>query len=93
MFEILLIEHFTQQSSSHGEHDVAESPPLSKDELNAICYVGGYVPHSLLKRFEKRKGKKYDQFIESLGDTAFESEHSNLLTPKEWIDKVNHGGS
>ena len=49
MFEILLMEHFTQQSSSHGEHDAAEGPPLSKDELNAMRYAGGYVPRSLLK--------------------------------------------
>ena len=55
VFEILLMEHFTQQSSSHGERDAAEGPPLSKDELNAMCYVGGYVQHSLLKRFEKKK--------------------------------------
>ena len=30
-------EHFAQQSSSHSEHDAAESPPFSKDELNAMC--------------------------------------------------------
>ena len=93
VFEILLMEHFTQQSSSHGEQDAAESPPLSKDELNAMRYAGGYVPHSLLKRFEKRKGKKYDQFIECLGDMAVESEHSDFLNyTKDWIGKVNRGG-
>ena len=87
------MEHFTQQSSSHGEHDAAEGPPLSEDELNAMRYAGGYVPHSLLKRFEKRKGKKYDQFIECLGDMAVESEHSDFLNyTKDWIGKVNRGG-
>ena len=93
VFEILLMEHFTHQSSSHGEHDAAEGPPLSKDELNGMRYAGGYVPHSLLKRFEKRKGKKYDQFIECLGDMTVESEHSDFLNyTKDWIGKVNHGG-
>ena len=40
-----------------------------------------------------RKEKKYDHFVECLGDMAVESEHSDFLNyTKEWIDKVNHGG-
>jgi len=92
VFEVLLVEHFTH-SPSGGEHDAAEDPSLSKDELNVMRYAGGYVPHSLLKRYEKKTGRKHDQFIECLGDMAVESEHSDFLSyTKEWIDKVNRGG-
>ena len=44
----------------------------------------------LFKRFEKKKGRKYDQFVECLGDMTVESEHSDFLNYiKEWINKVN----
>ena len=69
--------------------------PLSKDELNALQYACGYIPHALLKRYEKHTGSKFDKFIKCLGDMAVRSEcnSENLLDyTKEWIDKVNRGG-
>ena len=39
---------------------------LSTDELNALRYACGYVPHNLLKKFQDRSGTKFDQFVECL---------------------------
>ncbi len=68
-------------------------PELTKDELNAMQYVGGYVPHKLLKRYEKRSGTKYSQFIECLGNMAVVNVDSQdlLSYTKCWMDKVNRG--
>ncbi len=54
-------------------------PKLTKDELNAMHYVGGYVPHKLLKKYEKRSGTKYSQFIECLGNMAVVNEESSQI--------------
>ena len=43
---------------------------LTVDELNALRYACGYVSHRLLKKFEKRKGDKFCQFIHCLGEMA-----------------------
>ena len=71
-----------------------EGTPMSKDELNVLQYVGGYVPHSLLKMYEKRTGTKYEQFGTCLRNMAVLSEHDNniLEYTKEWVEKVNRGG-
>ncbi len=69
-------------------------PKLTKDELNAMQYVGGYVPHKLLKKYEKRSGTKYSQFIECLGNMAVVNEESSqdlLSYTKCWMEKVNRG--
>ena len=94
LFEMLLPGQCPLSSSlQHGNVQDSESP-LSKDELNAMQYACGYVPHALLKRYEKRNGRKYETFIECLGDMAVQSESANdiLDYTKEWIDKVNRGG-
>ena len=80
--------------SSSLEHGGVQDSPLSKDELNALQYTCGYVPHALLKRYEKRSDRKCDEFIECLGEMAVQSESAiDILDyTKEWIDKVNRGG-
>ena len=89
LFEMLLPEQFASQSSPV----LSRSYSLTKDKLNVLQYVGGYVPHALLKRFEKLKGIQYEQFIECLGEMAVESEHTDVFDyTKEWISKVNRGG-
>ncbi len=58
-----------------------------------LQYVGGYVPHSLLKKYEKRSSSKYEQFITCLGNMAVLSEHDSFLDyTKEWVQRVNRGG-
>ena len=62
---------------------------MNKDELNALQYAGGYVPHALLKKDEKRSGGKFKQFNQCLGDMAVECEHSDFFEyTKEWIGRV-----
>jgi coiled-coil and C2 domain-containing protein 1 len=67
---------------------------MTEDELNALQYAAGYVPHALLKKYEKRSGEKYAAFTECLGDMAVGSEDTSdfLEYTKVWINKVNRGG-
>ena len=97
LFEMILTKHFCsyvpgeigQGTSDNASDEIS----LTKDELNALQYVGGFVPHALLKRFERNIGKKYDHFYECLGEMAVVSETSDFLEyTKEWISKVNRGG-
>ncbi len=98
LFEKLLVEHCKTFITASRKEPTAESDPddtdaMSKDELNILQYAGGYVPHSLLKKYEKRTGPKYEQFVMCLGNMAVHSEHDNLLEyTKEWIGLVNRGG-
>lgn len=81
----------TDQTTSED----AGTSSMSKDELNVLQYVGGYVPHSLLKKYEKRiqSGTKYEQFVTCLRNMAVLSEHDSFLEyTKEWIQRVNRGG-
>lgn len=89
---MILRQHFSAISSA-----VAPTPApvveMTTDELNALQYAAGYVPHALLKKYEKRTGQKYEAFIECLGDMAVESEDTDFLEyTKKWIGKVNRGG-
>ena len=71
-----------------------EPASLTKDELNAMQYACGYVPHKLLKKYEKRSGNKYSQFVECLGGMAVLSEESSqdlLSYTKCWMEKVDRG--
>ena len=92
LYEMILCQHFSANTSS-----AAKSTPrienLTADELNALQYAAGYVPHALVKKYEKRTGEKYEAFIECLGDMAVVSEDVDFLDyTKKWINKVNRGG-
>ena len=66
---------------------------MSTDELNTVPYAAGYVPHALLRKYEKRKGNKYEMFIECLQDMAVASEDNDFLEyTKKWFSQVNQGG-
>ena len=66
---------------------------IGKDELNALRYAGGFVPHSLLKRYEKKSEQKFEEYVECLGSMAVESDFCDFLDyTKDWIDMVNRGG-
>ena len=61
LFEMLLSEHLEPLCSSQ-RRPASEDELMCKDELKSLQYVGGYVPHSLLKKYKKIAGPKYDQF-------------------------------
>ena len=90
LFEAVLPSHFPNQP--YRETESIHS--LTIDELNAMQYACGYVPRALLKKYEKRSGSKFEQFVECLGEMAVDSdEDSEFLTyTKRWIEKVNQGG-
>ena len=74
----------TDQTTSSED---AGTSSMSKDELNVLQYVGGYVPHSLLKKYEKRSCTKYER------NMAVLSEHDCFLEyTKERVQRVNRGG-
>ncbi len=57
--ENLLSKYFGQVgASSSTEFEPEEAPLFTQEELNALRYACGYVPHKLLKKYEKRTGKK-----------------------------------
>ena len=70
-----------------------EQVHVTVDELNEMRYACGYVPHSLLKRFQVRSGEKYSQFVECLGNMAVTGEGGDLMSyTKMWFERVNRGG-
>ena len=93
LVEMIIPRHIIsdQTESATGEAK-DEEIVMTKDELNALQYVGGFVPHSLLSRFEKNE--RYTKSLECLGDMAVASESDGdvLDYTKEWMEKVNRGG-
>ena len=60
---------------------------LTPDELNAMQYACGYVPHKLLKKYEMRRGQKAKCFVECLGNMAVVSDDSHDTS----FHTQNHG--
>ena len=78
-----------QQPKAIDNHEVQ----VTSDEVNAMRYACGYIPHNLLKKYEKVKGPKARHFVDCLGSMAVVSEESDLLSyTKAWLDRVNRGG-
>ena len=65
IFTILVSEYFTSQSTHSNESDTTPVE-LTSDELNAMRYACGYVPRSLLKKYETKCGDMYSQYICSM---------------------------
>ena len=60
VFEEKLKSYMAKECPLPVECDPKDQPPeLTKDELNSMQYACGYVPHQLLKKYEKRIGTKY----------------------------------
>lgn len=93
VFDMVMVDFIKSTTKSSGSSISREDVILTKDELNALQYISGFVPHALLKRFE-RHGKKYQHLFECLGEMAVVSEHDSdvLEYTKEWMAKVNRGG-
>ena len=60
LFEMVLTNYFSTNGTSATP--CTEKVSLTKDELNALHYAGGFFPHALLKRYE-RFGNKYQHFL------------------------------
>ena len=71
---------------------------LNKDELNALHYACGYVPHQLIRKYQKRVGCKCEKFVECLKEMALHGEatcaqdHVFQSYTRQWVEKVDRGG-
>ncbi len=91
LFEGRIKDEFSKNCKSCEEKEPILC--LSGDELNALRYAAGFVPHSLLKQFEERKGEKFSRFITCLGDMGVVGEGSDIMSyTTKWFDLVNRGG-
>lgn len=76
---MLISEYFTSQTPHQAEACAAHIQ-ISTDELNAMRYACGYVPHTLLKRYKNIPGQVYSQYVQCLGDMAVEGEDDLIHT-------------
>ena len=88
---MLVSEYFDLHAACSTE-PMAVSTVLTEDELNAMRYACGYVPHALLKKYETRCGEMYSEYVQCLGDMAIEGGNDVLSYTKKWLDQVNRGG-
>ena len=92
VYSMLVSEYFDLHAACSTE-PMAVSTVLTEDELNAMRYACGYVPHALLKKYETRCGEMYSEYVQCLGDMAIEGEGDDVLTyTRKWLDQVNRGG-
>jgi len=94
IYSLLVGEYFSfKLHTVNSNEDKAVPPVFTEDEMNAMRYACGYVPHALLKKYEKKCGEKYSNFVQCLGDMAIEGEGSDVLTyTTKWLEQVNRGG-
>lgn len=92
VYSMLVSEYFNLHAACNTE-PMAISTVLTEDELNAMRYACGYVPHALLKKYETRCGDVYSEYVQCLGDMAIEGEGDDVLAyTRKWMDQVNRGG-
>ena len=58
LFEDCMTEYFVKEKEGASARSTVrdKAAELTSDEMNTLRYACGYVAHSLLKKFEKRKG-------------------------------------
>ena len=54
LFELMLADYMEDKNKAKANRE--EQVTFSTEELNAMQYACGYVPHKLLKRYESRSG-------------------------------------
>ena len=97
LFQPRLKQAMAGSSSTSGTSstDNCTLPELSKDELNALVYVSGYVPCKILRKYERMKKctPTHAMYIECLGNMAVVGLDSSLPAyAREWFDMINRGG-
>lgn len=67
---------------------------ITDDEKNVIMYACGYVPVSLIHRYEKRKDKKYASFVQCLLHMAIGAYEDTFYDyARKWFESINRGGA
>ncbi len=93
LFDTIITQQIVDDNAgAEGTSVLTTNQHLTTDELNVLQYVGGFVPHSLLKKFKRYK--KHSKFLECLGEMAVASDNESDLFDytKVWMEKVNRGG-
>ena len=76
LYGMLVAEYFKRSQSAHSLPPTTTAPiQFTTDELNAMRYASGYVPHKLLKKYENKCGDMYSHYVQCLGDMAVGGEH------------------
>lgn len=89
----MLVSEYFDLHTARNTEPMAVSTVLTEDELNAVRYSCGYIPHALLKKYETRCEDMYSEYVQCLGDIAIEGEGDDVLTyTRKWLDQVNRGG-
>ena len=94
LFESLLTTFFAKNSETVAAPTSSRTTSFSfsDDELNALRYVAGYVPYSMLKRYERNHQTK-PAVLECLGNMAVAGDDSDIHNyTTKWIETVNRGG-
>ena len=93
LFGEIIKGFLTAKSPSQEPVADALEVTFTKDEMNALRYVAGYVPHKLLRKHEVKDDQRSDEFTTCLGNMAVVGESCDLFEyTKEWLEKVNRGG-
>ena len=93
VFEMCLCEHFASCNSvEECCNESTISSALTSDELNVMRYACGYVPRSLLKKYEQKTGEVNSQYATCLGEMAVEGGEDFLSYSRRWFELVNRGG-
>ena len=93
----MLVNNYSREicPEQSGAHQQPESG-LTDDELNAMQFACGFVPHKLLKKYETRSGQKVEQFVACLKNMAVtidDDDDKDLLSyTKVWFEVVNRNG-
>ena len=67
---------------------------ITEDEKNIIMYACGYVPVTLIYRYEKRKGEKYSSFVRCLLHMAIGTYEDTFYGyARRWFENINRGGA
>ena len=93
LFEMLLKKQFGCDTGPVTRAATVDGVEFNKDELNALHYACGYMALKLLRKYKRKRGKKFDQFEMCLGEMAVMGEPTDFTQyTTEWMDKVNRGG-
>ncbi len=58
-----VVTRFTVKTKIATDRVIPETAELTKDELNALRYVAGFVPFKLKKKFTKSSHPYKDEFL------------------------------
>ena len=64
---------------------------INEDEKNIIMYACGYVPFTLIHRYDKRKGAKHSSFVLDMAIGTYEDTFYGYA--KRWFESINRGGA